>query len=503
MSAPLVGRLDAFDENVESWTSYVERVEEYFVLNNLQEDKKVAALITSMGAKTYNTLRKLTCPKKPSELKFNEIKKYLTDYFSPTPLEMSERHRFYNRLQGQSESATHAHHEGFDLDKGASRSGVIRILGYLRRTGVDTVQVKFREKCSRLQLYVARIPGPALFGREWIQEFKLLEETNGIFKTPTATTASQEEVKTKLNQILETHKVAFEDSIGKLNGIKASLNLKENVQPEFLRARQVPYILKEKVFAALDRLESEGILTKVNVTEWATPIVPVVKPNGTVRICGDFKSTINQHLVVDQYPLPLVEDIFAKLSGGQIYTKIDLRQAFLQMEVDEKSKHLLTIHTEKGLFRYNRMVFAIAPAPAIWQRTIEQVLQGVPMTHATQDDIVVSGTTEEDHLENLSKVLMRLESFGLKANLQKCSFFQDSIVYCGYKISSEGLHKTQDKIRAVLEAPAPQNVSQLRSFLGLINHSENLYRTATFARTFGKICEVEVDKRLQSNLPKS
>ncbi|XP_064477677.1 uncharacterized protein K02A2.6-like [Ornithodoros turicata] len=338
------------------------------------------------------------------------------------------------------------------------------------RDGVTTVQVKFLEKCSRLQLYVARTPAPALFVREWIQEFKLLEETNGIFKTSTAMKASQEEVKNKLNQILETHKVVFEDSIGKLNGIKATLNLKENVQPMFLRARQVPYALKEKVFAELDRLESEGILTEVNVSEWATPIVHVVKPNGTVRICGDFKRTINQHLVVDQYPLPVVEDIFARLSGGQKYTKIDLRQAFLQMEVHERSKHLQTINTEKELFRYNRMVFGIAPAPAIWQRTIEQVLQGVPMTHATQDDILVSGTTEDDHLENLSEVLKRLESFGLKANLQKCSFFQYSIVYCGYKISSEGLHKTQDKIRAVLEAPAPQNVSQLRSFLGLINY---------------------------------
>ncbi|XP_064475485.1 uncharacterized protein K02A2.6-like [Ornithodoros turicata] len=268
---------------------------------------------------------------KPSELKFNEIKKYLTDYFSPTPLEMSERHRF-------------------------------------------TIVIEDSPNQQRML----------------------------TMKDLTVTKALQE---------------AVSYSIGKLNGIKATLNLKENIQPKFLRARQVPYALKEKVFAELDRLESEGILTKVNVSEWATPIVPGVKPNGTVSICGDFKSTINQHLAVDQYPLPLVEDVFAKLSGGQKYTKIDLRQAFLQMEVDQKSKHLRTINTEKGLFRYNRMVFGIAPAPAIWQRTIEQVLQGVPMTHATQDDILVSGTTEEDHLENLSKVLKRLESFGLKANL--------------------------------------------------------------------------------------
>lgn len=103
--AALIGKLDSFDESAEDWTSYIERVDEYFVLNGLPDEKKVAAIITSMGTKTYSILRKLTTPSKPSEKTYEEIKKHLSDYFSPAPLEMSERHRFYKIVQKEGETA--------------------------------------------------------------------------------------------------------------------------------------------------------------------------------------------------------------------------------------------------------------------------------------------------------------------------------------------------------------------------------------------------------------
>lgn len=127
----------------------------------------------------------------------------------------------------------------------------------------------------------------------------------------------------------------FDDSIGKLKDFKLKLHLKSDAHPKFCPPRQVPYALKEKVATELDRLKSEGILTKINHSNWATPIVPVMKTNGTVRICNDFKSTINPHLVVDQHTLPYIEDIFARFSGGRKFSKVDLRQAYLQMEVVE------------------------------------------------------------------------------------------------------------------------------------------------------------------------
>lgn len=104
--------------------------------------------------------------------------------------------------------------------------------------------------------------------------------------------------------------------------------------------------------------------------------MPVPKKGGSVRLCGDYKITVNPELQAEQYPLPRIEDIFANLAGGQKFSKIDLRQAYHQIEVEEDSKKYLTINTHMGLFQYNRLVFGITSAPAIWQRTIDQRLEG-------------------------------------------------------------------------------------------------------------------------------
>ena len=134
------------------------------------------------------------------------------------------------------------------------------------------------------------------------------------------------------------------------------------------------------------------------------------------------------------------------------------------------SKQYLTINTHKGLYQYNRMVFGIASAPAIWQRAMDQVLQGIPGTQCYLDDIIVTGKDDKEHLANLEQVLTRLRDYGLRANRQKCEFFKEEISYCGHVINKDGLHMSHDKIEAVLEAPPPENVSQLRAYLGLVNY---------------------------------
>lgn len=151
-------------------------------------------------------------------------------------------------------------------------------------------------------------------------------------------------------------------------------------------------------------------------SEWATPIVPIVKKDRSVRMCGDFKVSVNSMLHVDQYPLPRLDDIFAALAGGKHFSKIDLKQAYLQLPVEESSKQYLT-NTHKGLYRYNRLVFGIASAPAIWQRTIDQILQGIPGTQCILDDMIITGRTDKEHLANLEEVLKRLKEYGLQAKL--------------------------------------------------------------------------------------
>lgn len=198
--------------------------------------------------------------------------------------------------------------------------------------------------------------------------------------------------------------------------------------------------------------------------------MPVVKKTGDVRICGDFKVTVNQALNVNKYPFPRIEDIFANLSRGQTYSKLDLRQAYLHLEVDEDSKELLTINTHKGLYRYNRAVYRIASLPAIWRRTMDQILQGIPGVQCILDDMIVTGESNETHLANLEKMLCRLNEFGLKLNRDKCDFMKDRVTYCGHEKDKQGLWKSSNKIKAVLETPSPKDITSLRAYLGILNY---------------------------------
>ena len=186
------------------------------------------------------------------------------------------------------------------------------------------------------------------------------------------------------------------------------------------------------------------------------------KQDGSVRICGDFKGTINPTLQAEQYPLPRIEDIFAHLAGGKKFSKIDLRQAYHQIELEEESKKYLTINTSMGLFQYNRLVFGITSAPTIWKCTMDQILEGTSGISCILDDMIV--------MANLEEVLRRLHHHGLRANKSKCEFFKEKITFCGHDINSEGLHKTTDKTAAMVNAPRPQSVAEVRFFLGLVNY---------------------------------
>ena len=129
----------------------------------------------------------------------------------------------------------------------------------------------------------------------------------------------------------------------------------------------------------------------VEFSEWATPIVPIVKSDGAIRICGDFKVTLNEVSKLDNYPIPKTEDLLAQLGDGVQFTKLYLSQTYQQLELDEDSKKYTTINTHKGLIEYNRLCFGIASAPGIFQRTMENLLQGIPNVVVHLDDILTAG----------------------------------------------------------------------------------------------------------------
>ena len=257
--------------------------------------------------------------------------------------------------------------------------------------------VKFKGQEKELTLQVVETPGPALFGCDWLSKIQLdwVEiKALQLSKTPKGG------MEHKVGQLLQKYESVFSKGVSMLKCHKADLKVEENCQPSFHKPCQFPYALRPIVEAELIRQEKDSILDKVEYSEWATPIVPVVKHNGSVRICGDFKVLVNPVLHAEQYPLPRIEDIFANLAGGKHFSKLGH-----QMEVTEESKKYLTINTHKGLYQYNRLVFGITSCPVIWQRATDQVLQGVPDTQCILDDMIITDKTDEEHLENLEKLL--------------------------------------------------------------------------------------------------
>ena len=197
----------------------------------------------------------------------------------------------------------------------------------------------------------------------------------------------------------------------------------------------------------------------------------MLKPDKqSVRICGDFKQTVNKFAKLDQYHIPRVEDLFAKLARGKTFRKLDLSQAYLQVPLEDESKKYLVINTHKGLFRYTWLPYGVSFAPGIFQHLMENILQDLPNVIVYMDDILVTGATEKEHLNTLAEVLSRLERAGLRAQKQKCKFMSSSVTYLGHMIDQHGLHPLQEKVRAVQDAPAPKNVSELKSFLGLLTY---------------------------------
>ena len=258
--------------------------------------------------------------------------------------------------------------------------------------------------------------------------------------------------------------------MGTVKDIKAHIQLNPNSQPKFHRARTVPMALRQKVEEELNRLEQAKIIEPVRYSQWAAPVVPVIKTDGSIRLCGDYRTTVNHSAKLDPYPLPRIEDLLASLAGGKVFSKLDLSHAYLQVMLDEESKHLVTVNTHKGLFRFNRLPFGVSSAPAIFQRIMEGILKGIPGVSIYLDDILITGKSEEQHLANLEQVLKQLEVSGMRLKRDKCCFNMPGVTYLGHRIDKEGLHPTEAKTKAILQAPAPKNVTELRAFLGLLNY---------------------------------
>ena len=177
-------------------------------------------------------------------------------------------------------------------------------------------------------MHVVKGDGPTLLGRDWLRRIRLDWKAINQVRTPSPT----------LEEILAQNANVFREELGTVKGATAKIHVDPQAQPRFFRQRPVPYALKAKVDQELERLQQCGVIEPVQFSDWAAPIVPVMKRDGSVRVCGDFKLTVNQVARLDKYPLPRVEDLFASLAGGKAFTTLDLAHAYQQVPLIEESK---------------------------------------------------------------------------------------------------------------------------------------------------------------------
>lgn len=277
----------------------------------------------------------------------------------------------------------------------------------------------------------------------------------------------------RLKELCEEFSDVFELSLGTVKDFKASVRLKPDAQPKFFRSRPIPFAQLPQFKKEIDRLIEQKIIIPVKFSNWASPIVLVKKPNDSIRICGDFKVAVNSQIDIEQYPLPTRESLFHTIRNGKYFSKIDLKDAYLQMELDDPSKEIMVINTPLGLFQYQRLPYGIASAPAIFQKYIEQLIHGIEGCANYLDDIIISAPSVAEHFQRLQKVLSVLLANGIRCKKEKCKFLQQKITYLGRQISSEGILPDESGILAVKSLKHPKNIKELEAFMGKVNYYHN------------------------------
>ncbi|UYV61067.1 K02A2.6-like, partial [Cordylochernes scorpioides] len=261
------------------------------------------------------------------------------------------------------------------------------------------------------------------------------------------------------------------------NGLgHAEINYKISLQPDakpyaLCTPRRVPIPLMKQVKEQLEEMTRLGVIESVEEpTEWCAGMVAVSKPGGKIRICVDL-TKLNQYIRRENYPLPATEHILGQLGNACYFSKLDANSGFWQFGLAKESQKLTTFITPFGRFFFKRIPFGITSAPEIFQRKMTQLLGNIEGVVCFMDDIVVYGSSLEEHNERVRQVLKKIQEEGMTLNPEKCcQFGVKTVKFLGHTLSSEGLFIDEEKLDAITKMEAPRSTKELKSFLGMVNY---------------------------------
>lgn len=343
------------------------------------------------------------------------------------------------------------------------KSTSVQLLDYSKAAipiqGCFIATASFHGRCTSVLLYV--VPGgTTILGLDGIAALDMK-----IQGSPLRCLLMTQETPVLPPELRSEFEHLFAKELGTVRGFTHKVRVRASVQPVASKLRRLPLVIREQVSAEVQKLEAQGIIERVDSSEWVSPIVVARKKDGSIRMCVDLREP-NKAVVVDSFPLPQTEELLNSLAGAQRFSKLDLASAYHQLPLSLESRDLTTFITHDGLFRFKRVCFGLASAPSAFQKMMHMILKGCKCVLFYIDDIIVYGRSREDHLGNLRAVLQRLSDAGLRLN-NKCVFDVAELTFLGHVVSAKGLFPLMSSIEAITKAPSPTNINELRSLLGL------------------------------------
>ena len=277
--------------------------------------------------------------------------------------------------------------------------------------------------------------------------------------------------KEKLLALLEL----YTDVIGGDNDLGCTKVLHHNIDtgnasPIRQPVQRLSLPAKEEVKKLLEEMLQKNVVSP-STSPWASPIVLVHKKDGSTRFCIDYRK-VNSLTRKDAYPIPKIDETLDTLAGARLFSTLDLRSGYWQVQVNPEHWEKTAFCTSEGLFEFNVMPFGLCNAPATFQRLMDSVLAGLHWKTCLVyiDDIIVVGKSFDEHLCNLQAVLERLRQAGLKLHPRKCQLLRHKVTYLGHVVSAQGIAPDPDKTDRVNHWLTPQSAKEVQQFLGLANY---------------------------------
>ncbi|KII61548.1 Retrovirus-related Pol polyprotein from transposon 17.6 [Thelohanellus kitauei] len=276
-------------------------------------------------------------------------------------------------------------------------------------------------------------------------------------------------LKSECDKICELFPNVWKNELGTVKDVVIEIKFKKELQPVFCKPRRIPFSLQKDVDSAIDDGISRGVWKTTDFSDFGTPIVVVHKKgiNSGIRVCGDYRVTVNKYLEDHRHPIPLPDELIAQLGGKYFFSKLDLKDAYNQIRLHPDSQKKLALSTTRGVLLQTRLPFGIKSAPGYFQDVMSKITCDLKGVVVYFDDILVSGVDRTDHLSNLKSLLNRFNEKGIRLNRDKCVFAEPEITYLGHIISQNGI-TMGPKADDVLKMPRPTNINELKSFLGAI-----------------------------------